>query len=47
MTADAARRMLASMEASPGVTGSALGGTGWNAYSFNLDYRTGAGGCQC
>lgn len=42
-TADAARRMLAGMAASPGMAGTALGSTGWNAYSFNLDYRTGAG----
>jgi hypothetical protein len=40
-TAAAAARMLAGMAASPGMAASALGRTGWNAYSFNLDYRTG------
>ena len=41
-TAAAAAAMLSRLETSPVVAASALGRTAWNAYSFNLDYRTGA-----
>ena len=41
-TAPAAAAMLGRLGASPVLAASALGRTAWNAYSFNLDYRTGA-----
>lgn len=41
-TAAAAARMQQRMEACPRQSAAALGRTAWNAYSFNLDYRTGA-----
>lgn len=40
-TAAAAARMLSHLRGDPVRAASALGRTGWNAYSFNVDYRTG------
>ncbi|CAL8471179.1 g10721 [Coccomyxa elongata] len=40
-TADAAARMAQRSSACPVHAAAALGRTAWNAYSFNLDYRTG------
>jgi hypothetical protein len=40
-TAPAAARMLRHLHSSPACAASALGRTGWNAYSVNVDYRTG------
>ena len=40
-TASAASRMLQMMRSSPAQSAMALGRTGWNAYSVNLDFRTG------
>ena len=40
-TAAAAGRMLQRAGQCPVMTAAALGRTAWNAYSFNLDYRTG------
>jgi len=43
-TAAAAQRMLHSICQTPSGSASRLGRTAWNAYSFNIDYRTGAHG---
>lgn len=40
-TTAAAERMLRGLRESPTFLALALGRTGWNAYSLNLDYRTG------
>ncbi|KAK9814732.1 hypothetical protein WJX72_010670 [[Myrmecia] bisecta] len=40
-TAGAAARMMRYIQSSPLRTASQLGTSGWNAYSFNVDYRTG------
>jgi hypothetical protein len=40
-TAAAAERMVQRLRASAEQSALALGRTGWNAYSLNLDYRTG------
>lgn len=40
-TAAAAERMLQNVKSGPLLSGSCLGNTAWNAYSFNIDYRTG------
>ncbi|BDA46570.1 hypothetical protein COCOBI_09-0220 [Coccomyxa sp. Obi] len=40
-TADAAARMAQRSASCPVQAAAALGRTAWNAYSFNLDYRTG------
>ena len=40
-TAAAAERMLQNVKSSPLGSGSCLGSTAWNAYSLNIDYRTG------
>ena len=42
-TAEAAARMLQRKVLCPLQAATALGRTAWNAYSFNLDYRTGEG----
>lgn len=43
VTADVARRQVAYLHSGAGGRASTrLGGTGWNAYSFNLDYATAA-----
>lgn len=41
-TAAAAGRMAAQVAATPARAAARLGRSGWNAYSFNVDYRTGA-----
>lgn len=41
-TAAAARRMTVHIEATPARAAARLGRSAWNAYSFNVDYRTGA-----
>ena len=41
-TASAAARMAAHIEATPARAAARLGRSAWNAYSFNVDYRTGA-----
>ena len=40
-TAAAAERMLQNVKSSSLGSGSCLGSTAWNAYSLNIDYRTG------
>ena len=40
-TAAAAERMLQNVKSSPLGSGSCLGRTAWNAYSLNINYRTG------
>jgi len=40
-TADAAQRMMHNICEAPSGLDSRLGTTAWNAYSFNIDYRTG------
>lgn len=40
-TAAAAERMLQNVRSSSLGPGSGLGHTAWNAYSFNINYRTG------
>ena len=40
-TAAAAKRMLHNVKSSLVGSGSCLGHTAWNAYSLNIDYRTG------
>ena len=40
-TAAAAERMLQNVKSSPLGSGSCLGRSAWNAYSLNIDYRTG------
>lgn len=40
-TAAAAERMLQNVKSSALGSGSCLGHTAWNAYSLNIDYRTG------
>lgn len=40
-TAAAAERMLQNVKSSSLGSASCLGHTGWNAYSLNIDYRTG------
>ena len=42
-TAAAARNMLQHAESSPARNASRIGGTPWNAYAFNIDFRTGVG----
>lgn len=41
-TAAAAGRMATQVAATPARAAARLGRSGWNAYSFNVDYRTGA-----
>ena len=41
-TAAAAQRMTVHIEATPARAAARLGRSAWNAYSFNVDYRTGA-----
>ncbi len=40
-TAAAAQRMMQNICEAPSGLDSRLGATAWNAYSFNIDYRTG------
>ncbi len=40
-TAAAAQRMMHNISEAPSGLDSRLGATAWNAYSFNIDYRTG------
>lgn len=40
-TAAAAQRMMHNICEAPSELDSRLGATAWNAYSFNIDYRTG------
>ena len=40
-TAAAAERMLQNVKSNSLGSGSCLGDTAWNAYSLNIDYRTG------
>jgi hypothetical protein len=42
-TAAPAQRMLAHILSTPSRAASRLGRTAWNAYSYNIDYRTGVG----
>ena len=40
-TALAARNMLRDAESSPARNASRIGNTPWNAYAYNIDFRTG------
>lgn len=46
-TAAAAERMMHNVSRTPAGLHSRLGNTAWNAYSFNIDYRTGVRECVC